>query len=332
MKVGSLFSGIGGIDLGLQRAGMEIVWQVENDEWCRRVLARHFPDAVRYGDVRDCHGEVLADAEGNGVEGCEGAGPGRARRGVPDGCRQALASVDLICGGFPCQPVSHAGRRLGAEDERWLWPEFMRIIREVRPRWVLVENVPGLLSIDDGRLFGGVLRDLAEGGYDAEWDCIPASALGAPHIRDRVFVVAHNRGQRDGVQSVARTERSRTAISANDGADGQVADSQPTQRRKGAARGHNADGEDTRRQEAAGGLGAGGETLADAEHTRQGQGWSWEAGRAISECGAGWWATEPDVGRVAHGIPARVDRLRGLGNAVVPQVAEYIGRLIMEAP
>jgi DNA (cytosine-5)-methyltransferase 1 len=268
MRVGSLFSGIGGIDLGLQRAGMEIVWQVENDDWCRKVLARHFPDAVRYGDVRDCRGEVVGNtpSQRSPAE-CE---PSESAGDEEAGWREShtsgrLSSVDLICGGFPCQPVSHTGRRLGAEDERWLWPEFMRIIREVRPRWVLVENVPGLLSIDDGRLFGGVLRDLAEGGYDAEWDHIPAAALGAPHIRDRVFLIAY-------------------------------ADS-------------------------GGGHGRGVSALGSPE----GRGAFTEAPRR-----GGQWATEPDVGRVAHGVPARVDRLRGLGNAVVPQVAEYIGRLIME--
>lgn len=172
-----------------------------------------------------------------------------------------VAPVDLICGGFPCQPVSHAGRRLGAADERWFWPEFLRIIREVRPRWALAENVPGLLSIDAGRLFGGMLRDLAENGYDAEWDCIPAAALGAPHIRDRVFVVAHA-----------------------------VSDEQ-----KSPFAGIGLFGQGCRRE------------FTDA----------------------GWWAVEPNVGRVAHRVPSRLDRLRGLGNAVVPQVAEYIGRLIM---
>jgi DNA (cytosine-5)-methyltransferase 1 len=281
MRVGSLFSGIGGIDLGLQWTGMEIVWQVEIDEWCRRVLARHFPDAVRYGDVREMHWERHHAVNGR-----------RDRR-----CPNCLAPVDLICGGFPCQPVSHAGRRLGAEDERWLWPEFMRVIREVRPRWVLVENVPGLLSIDDGRLFGGVLRDLAEGGYDAEWDCIPAAALGAPHIRDRVFVVAHARSQR-------RQQESRGAY----GDEGSDEGWPPTQ----------ANEPQCSRE----GRGAG--DVADADHGSL-------FGPSVARQEYNPWATESAVGRVAHGVPARVDRLRGLGNAVVPQVAEYIGRLIMDA-
>ncbi len=106
MKVGSLFSGIGGLDLGLERAGMEVVWQVEIDDFCNKVLAKHWPDVARYRDVR-----TVGDD---------------------------LEHVDLICGGFPCQPVSVAGKRNGKEDERWLWPDYLRIVRIVKPRWVLV--------------------------------------------------------------------------------------------------------------------------------------------------------------------------------------------------
>jgi DNA (cytosine-5)-methyltransferase 1 len=346
MRVGSLFSGIGGMDLGLERAGMEIVWQVEVDEWCRRVLTRHFPNAVRYGDVRDCHGTAVADAESqrqrSGVQGqrIELAGTTQGRDTAQRG--ETLAPVDLICGGFPCQPVSHAGRRLGAEDDRWLWPEFHRIIREVRPRWVLVENVPGLLSIDAGRLFGGVLRNLAESGYDAEWDHIPAAALGAPHIRDRVFIVAHasgpdagcGTGQRQG-QEPSDGEPSQLLSDASSGGSqaeaGYVADTKPSQRRPHATGGHDADGDDAGRQEAPGGLEPSGEAMADADAERW-DGWSRLFGQGWrgQPTDADWWAVEPDVGRVAHGVPARVDRLRGLGNAVVPQVAEHVGRLIME--
>ncbi len=159
MRLGSLFSGIGGIDLGFERAGWTTVWQVEIDEWCRKVLAKHFPDAERFADVRECG-------------------------------QHNLSPVDCIAGGFPCQPVSLAGKRQGTADDRWLWPEFRRILGELRPRYALLENVPGLLSADNGWLFGGILGDLATLGFDAEWHSIPAAAVGAPHIRDRVFVVA----------------------------------------------------------------------------------------------------------------------------------------------
>jgi DNA (cytosine-5)-methyltransferase 1 len=227
MTLGSLFSGIGGFDLGLERAGFREQWQVEIDPWCRSVLAKHWPDVARYDDVRTVGHE--------------------------------LERVDCICGEFPCQPVSVAGLQRGEDDDRWLWPEFARIVRTLRPRVVIVENVPGLFVRDFGRVVG----DLAALGYDAEWDCIPAAALGARHRRDRVFVAYASES------GLPLSERARVFG--------------PRRR---------------------------------------------EEGRAIAQCG--WWAAEPDVGRVAYGVPRRVDRLKGLGNAVVPQVAEFVGRRVLE--
>ena len=155
LKVLDLFSGIGGFSLGLERAGMKTVAFCEIDPFCREVLVHHWPTSEIHDDVRSFH---------------------------PD------AHVRVICGGFPCQPVSLAGRRRGASDERWLWPEFARLIRLLRPRYALMENVPGHLSMGFGRVCG----DLAEIGYDAEWDCVPAAAVHAPHRRDRVFIVAES--------------------------------------------------------------------------------------------------------------------------------------------
>lgn len=165
MTVGSLFSGFGGMDYGLEQAGMIVKWQVENDDYCNRVLAKHWPSVPRYGDVREVG-------------------------------KHNLSPVDIVCGGFPCQPSSAAGRRRGTSDVRWLWPEFARIIGELKPRWVLAENVPGLLSVNHGRAFGEVLRDLATLGYDAEWQSIPAAAVGAPHLRWRVYIVAYPNSNR----------------------------------------------------------------------------------------------------------------------------------------
>ncbi len=151
---GSLFSGIGGIDLGLERAGMSCSWQVEIDEYAQKVLAKHWPNVARYGDVYTVG-------------------------------KDTLAGVDLIAGGFPCQPHSLAGGRQASEDERDLWPEFYRIIRELKPRFVLGENVLGLLSSEGGTFFGTILRQLAEAGYDVEWGVLRASDVGAPHQRER---------------------------------------------------------------------------------------------------------------------------------------------------
>jgi DNA (cytosine-5)-methyltransferase 1 len=258
----SLFSGIGGLDLGLERAGWGCVGQVEIDPFCQRVLARHWPDVPRWGDIREVD---------------------------PDD----LPRADLIAGGFPCQPVSSAGKRLAQDDPRWLWPQAARLVRHLRPRWLLLENVSGLLV----RGMGDVLDELAASGYDAEWDCIPASAVGAPHRRDRVWIVAYpDSGARPGRwQPRALEDTDSLAVG---------------QGRRG------------RRAPEAG-------ELAHADSQRQLQpprlfayqrGWAGDGG---------WWAAEPDVGRVAHGVPARLDRLRALGNAVVPQVAELIGRRIL---
>jgi site-specific DNA-cytosine methylase len=164
-RIGSLFSGIGGLDLGVEAAtGGRTVWQVERDPWCRTVLANHWPDARRFDDV--C-------AVG-----------------------EELEPVDVICGGFPCQDVSVAGKRKGLAGERsGLWSEYARIVRVVRPRIVFVENVSGLLSME----FGRVLGDLAALGFDAEWAVFRASDAGAPHRRERVFVLAVADGNRDGL-------------------------------------------------------------------------------------------------------------------------------------
>jgi DNA (cytosine-5)-methyltransferase 1 len=268
LTVGSLFSGIGGIDLGLQRAGMEIRWQVEIDEWCRRVLTKHWPTVPKYGDITTLTGEELAP-------------------------------VDLICGGFPCQPVSVAGRRLGDADDRWLWPEFIRVVRLVRPTWVLVENVPGLRSAASGRLFGGILADLAACGFDAEWDCIPASAVGAHHQRDRLWIVAHTNG-------------GRSTIGDSISGDGRTLPPQTSQRIVcgGNVRSDVADADERRR------------------HGRTGQ---FGQGRWREPADCGWWEPESPFRGVVDGVPRRVDRLRGLGNSVVPQVVEHVGRMIVSA-
>jgi DNA (cytosine-5)-methyltransferase 1 len=267
MTFGSLFAGIGGFDLGLERAGMTCKWQVEIDDYASRVLAKHWPDVPRHGDVRTF---PTADRDW---------------------------SVDLICGGFPCQDISLAGKGAGLAGARsGLWYEFARILGNIRPRWAVIENVPALTS----RGLDTVLCDLASLGFDAEWHVIPASAVGAPHRRDRIWIVAHSQGinRRTGLRKNARP-RSQTSgcwiEPRNYGCN--VADADSPRLEK------------WQRQDT---VGAG--PL------------SWGESR-----GSEWWATEPDVGRVAHGVPARVDRLRGLGNAVVPQVVEVIGRAIIEA-
>ena len=307
MTVGSLFSGIGGLALGLDRAGHTVRWQVEANPYCRRILAQHWPDIPCYPDVTHLTAETLEP-------------------------------VDLICGGFPCQPVSHAGLQKGTDDERWLWPHFARLLGALRPRYALLENVPGLLTANGGHAFGAILSDLADSGYDATWDSIPASALGAPHRRYRVFIIA---SLPDAQEFDQRTR---------------LCQSEPTAQRRGRScdsSGTLADADRTgpqgrellpqRARERAPGAGG----LADADHQRCVGGRQPEQrgeqrprghepdgrlsdGRFFDAPISGEWLPEPDVGRVAHGVPRRVDRLKALGNAVVPQVAEWLGRRLQE--
>lgn len=235
LTFGSLFAGIGGFDLGFERAGMACKWQVEIDDYANRVLAKHWPDVRRWPDVRTWP--------------------------QPDTER-----VDVICGGFPCTNISNAGKKEGIDGEQSrLWFEFARIIRDLRPIIVVVENVSALLN----RGIRRVLSDLAAMGYSSEWAVLSACAFGAPHTRERLFVVAYaNSG-------ILRTSRT-------------------TEAQNGTA-GLHVDG-----------------AIASRQMAR-------------------WWSVEPEPCSVVYGVPGVVDRLRGYGNAVVPQVAEWIGRRIMKA-
>jgi len=248
MTFGSLFAGIGGFDLGFERAGMVCKWQVEKDPYCLRVLEKHWPNVRRYEDVKDVG-------------------------------KRNLESVDVICGGFPCQPFSSNGGLRGKDDDRYLWPEFYRIVREVKPKWVVVENVTRLLSIDNGRIIGEILGKLAEGGYDKEWDCLPAVAFGALHQRDRLIIIAHAKhlGSCGGRQGQPQREHKKMGRGKQSRCDG------------------------------------GNRIMAERIKPMP------------------TWRIEPGISRVANGVSYRVDRIRGLGNAIMPQVSEYIGRLIMQA-
>ncbi len=272
LKVLDLFSGIGGFSLGLERTGgFKTVAFCEIEEYPRRVLAKHWPGVPIHRDVRELRAEHVG-------------------------------AIDVICGGFPCQDISIAGKGAGIEGERSdLWREYARLIGELKPRWVIVENVAALLR----RGMEVVLRDLATVGYDAEWHCIPASAAGAPHIRDRIWIIAYP------FHSNAHSLRPHRAA-------GDVWATESGHEQSSLTRS----------------LGA---LLADANRARlEGRGLDRQgADQRIAGQGVrsfpGEWLPEPNVGRVAHGIPSRVDRLRGLGNAVVPQVVEILGKAILQA-
>lgn len=231
---GSLFAGIGGLDRGFELSGMTCRWQVEINQFCQQVLAKHWPNVTRLRDVRECG-------------------------------KHNLERVDVIGGGFPCQDISNAGKCVGIDGERsGLWSEFARIVCELRPRFVVVENVAALLI----RGIDRVLGDLAGLGYDAEWDVLPAFAFGVSQPRRRVFIVAH-RDQLGPSEKRIQPRGSKLRIGCD----------------------------------------------TAASHPR------------------GWtpWAAESAVPRMAHGIPDRLDRVAAIGNAIVPQVAEWIGRRVMLA-
>lgn len=315
MTFGSLFAGIGGFDLGFERAGMHCEWQVEIDPYCRQVLAKHWPNVRRWDDVRTFPPRSIRASYS-----WRGAPTGPFTPDVIEDTTRSEWNVDVICGGFPCQDISNAGKQAGIEGERsGLWREFARIISVLRPRFVAVENVAALLV----RGMGVVCGDLAAIGYDAQWDVISAASVGAPHLRERVWIVAHD-DRHDRSASRQSEAEARPANVAVAGSSREIPDTNGEHGRTGGAR--RPSGNRPRQTEQAQRQ-AMGNAIRSRLEVRQMQ-------KAINEfaatVGASQWAVEPNVGRVADGVPARVDRLRGLGNAVVPQVAEWIGRRIME--
>ena len=279
-----LFSGIGGLELGLERAGLgPVAWQVERDPWCRRVLAHHYPNAVRYTDVQTFR---ACDAE----------------------------PVSVICGGFPCQDVSSAGRGAGLDGDRsGLWREFVRIVDEAQPAWVVVENVASGMR----RWLPTVRRDLHVLGYDSAAVALSAGDAGAPHERRRIFVVAT--ADADSIASWHQPER--------------LPGRRPSRvRRQGHhvfghhVFGHHVFGHHGEPRHAADPYAHGERQLCAARPGESG-GRLGDVGHEVFWAGA----AASGVRGVGHGVPERLDRLSGLGNAVVPQCSEVIGRMIVDA-
>lgn len=305
LRVLDLFSGIGGFSLGLERTGgFETVAFCEIEEFPRRVLAKHWPEVPCFEDVRKLRGQDI------------------------DG------TVDVICGGYPCQPFSTAGKRRGAEDDRHLWPEFSRLVAELRPTWVIGENVAGHISMG----LDSVLSDLEGKGYACRTFVVPACAIDAPHRRDRCWIIGYSdsdsepdgpvNAEAQGVSSMGDAngngtnkrgvgqaicdqnrhsqtqERKRHELKPRPISSSDVADA-PSQRQQGS-----------------------GQPIQRGSPAAHGEG---QADQLVAKRGYAVWPTEPNVGRVADGVPRRVDRLRALGNAVVPQIPEMIGHAILEA-
>ena len=305
LTVGSLFSGIGGLDLGLERSSMEVIWQSEIDPYASKVLAKHWPKVPNYGDIKTINW-------GN------------------------IVRPDVICGGYPCQPFSTAGKRNGADDSRHLWPWVREAISQLRPRYAILENVRGHITLG----LSEVLGELASIGYDAEWQIVSANSVGAPHLRERIIILAYpNSGRQQERQSEAQpnvgfgsSSQSSTdtirELADSDG--GRCVYRQPqifTADRWFNALSLVGSGSTEMAYSQSVGL-QGSSDLATVKDKES------RYGVTGNDCGAqpgdNWWKVEPDVGRVAHGVPSRVDRLRGLGNAVVPQVAELIGRMVID--
>lgn len=318
--VGSLFSGIGGIDKGLELAGFEVAWQIEIDEFCQKVLHKHWPHVPKWRNITHVRGTELR-------------------------------TVDLICGGFPCQPVSYAGNQRAQADERWLWPEFARLIRILRPRYVLVENVPGLLrrGIED------VLGDLAASGYDAEWEGLPASAFGAPHERQRIWIVAytddwHTPERRECEVTATESNRRRDNVGRNDDnvgrqksirrtGDNTSNEDANTERVNGRQRWERRStgiGEGTVERQTSGketsGVQSSFATDADSKRREESRRSSTVFPQQFDVERSSWWSIEPGMDRISDGLSRKLDenRLRALGNSVVPICVEWIGQRIME--
>lgn len=335
LRMLDLFAGIGGFSYAGERlvGGYETVAFCEYDEHAQKVLRKHWPDTEIIGDIR----ELADDAE------------------------RFRGSVDIVCGGYPCQPFSLAGVRRGDKDDRHLWPEMLRVIEAVRPRWVIGENVAGHITMG----LDQVLFDLESEGYTARPFVIPACAVDAPHRRDRVWVVAHteNQGESDGTKHVGEGKRlvgnsehdgsSATALSrsaeetSNKHKERQSTPSEPQRTSKpgnsrsveasaatanvGHAIGSGQRGDDRRgaEQEPAGRC----ENVANADSQGlqgQRQQPSGVGAEQRDPCDTRWWLPEPAIRRVSHGIPGRVHRLRQLGNSIVPQVAARILYAIKE--
>ena len=282
MTHGSLFTGIGGIDLGFEWAGIETKWQVEIDNYCQELLSVRFPHTEKFTDVHKVGSHNLE-------------------------------KVDIISGGFPCQDISVAGKGAGIEGERsGLWTELHRVISELRPRFAFIENVP-MLTIRGGTR---VIADLAEIGYDAEWQIVGADDVGAWHRRKRIWIVAY-------------TKR-------DDGTNGIGTSSRKIEKRNYDTK------KWTQNSNQFGGSSKMSEPISqDAPNTdssRRRERWRSvpiqekfdTSERSSKRTVPTYWSVEPNVGRVAHGISKRVDRLKGLGNAVVPQIPYIIGKRLKE--
>ena len=294
LKILDLFSGIGGFSLGLESTGhFETAAFCEIEPYCQKVLKKHWPDVPIFDDIRQLKGTDIG-------------------------------TIDIITGGYPCQPFSVAGKQKAEQDPRHLWPEYFRLIQELRPTWVIGENVGGHIKLG----LDSVLEDLESEGYSTRTFSISASSIGANHKRERVWTVAYSNNR-----SSEQNDKIQTGWNTSNSSSQNVANSQSQWRgepRYSYQEKRSSESSSTQPQSSS----------SDVANSDSKRGCLWETNRQNAEDVRqsprgeetfGWWDIEPRVGRVAHGIPKRVDRLRSLGNAVVPHIPYYIGQAIVES-
>ena len=303
-----LFSGIGGFALGAYWAGMKFEnhYFSEVEPYCVELYQKRFPDAIPLGDISGIDCEKLADTESDGMERSERSREERAQKDVSNGGRQEW----IITGGFPCQDISVAGKGAGIKGSRsGLWAEYRRIIREIRPRYAIIENVAALTF----RGLDRVLSDLAAIGYDAEWQDIRAEDVGAPHRRERIWIVAYPASESTDRLTIRKTPA--FAMSRN---LGKIPDAESGIHTSDSSKMGRAKQTNKIKAQVVGNPQGENRRTDIAETVRSG---GYENPNEDQCCP---WATEPDVGRLAHGVSHRVDRLRGTGNAILPEIAELL--------
>ena len=361
-----LFSGIGGFSLGLEKAGFTTKAFCEMDPFCKLVLNKHWKDIPVYDNIKTLHGIQI---------------------------EKDIGAIDIITGGFPCQPYSVAGKQKGTNDDRYLWPEMFRVIREVQPTFIIAENVKGLVNIQDGMVFETVCSDLESEGFEVQTFIIPAAGIGAPHKRERVWIVGYSEhngslaskikrrnnkidaGTKEGtnttlepartsrrtdneiMENTRRTLRQGTEFSkeneneiakenaykferssgsrTDDVANSNTRDVQTGRQRQREIRENNTKERQSNNVTRSSEVMA--NTKSEQSDTKHNGDESREVGKqeqSESRGSRSWtlreasWLSEPDVGRVVNGVPGRTHRLKGLGNAIVPKIAEEIGRAI----
>jgi len=275
MKLLDLFSGIGGFSLGMEATKkIKTIAFCEKDEFCRKVLKKHWSNIKQYNDIRSINGKEIA--------------------------------ADIVSGGFPCQPFSVAGKRKGTEDDRYLWDEMLRVITEVKPRWVVGENVQGIINIDNGLVLRQVQTDLEAQGFQVQCFIIPASGIGAWHRRNRVWIIANSksfgsneRKFRNSKKESGEERKVRSKVGRNDSTNVSNSNANTTTNK----------------------IQTRGNTLDSYSSTTRGE---------------SWWQIESELRGVPNGIYTgldkdRANRIKALGNAIVPQIAYEIGQAILKA-